>query len=90
MNERGVILMDFLKSVSPIQLVIFSIVIALIIIAESESDELAVISNVFAGIGGLIAIFAVQRDFLGGKKEELLRDDFIKRQIALLEEHRKH
>jgi hypothetical protein len=80
--------MDLLKSISPGQLLLISIVITLLLIAELDTAELGVLSNVLAGIGGLIAIFVSQSDFIKGKNDELVRTDLYNRQIALLEESR--
>jgi len=80
-----VIIMKGLESISPIGLTLLSIVIALIIIVNFDSDELNVIGNTLIGIGGIMIITATQSDFLSGLSDDRLEEEFLKAKLANLQ-----
>jgi hypothetical protein len=83
-----VIIMKGLESISPIGLTLLSIVIALIIIANFDSDELNVIGNTLIGIGGIMIITATQSDFINGISDKCFEEELLKAKLANLQKRK--
>lgn len=58
--------MNWLETLSPLELTVLSIVISLIFILTLDNGELNVIGNTLIGIGGLMIIASSQGEFLTG------------------------
>jgi len=66
LDIRMDIIMKVLESISPTGLTLLSIVIALILTASFDNDELDVIGNALIGIGGILIISSSQNNYLEG------------------------
>ncbi len=73
-----------LCSISPIVLVILSVVISLIIIEFLNKDQLNVVGNLLIGIGGILIIDASYADYLTGLAADQAQREMLQKQLDLL------
>lgn len=81
--------MKCLESISPIELTLLSIVVALIFVLSFDSDELDVLGNAFIGIGGIMIIAATQGDFLNGLSDDNFEQELLEAQLQNLRNRKK-
>jgi len=76
--------MKGLSSISPICLVLITVVIGIIFIDLFDTDEQNVVGNVLIGIGGIIIVSASQGAFLAGKQADEAQRELLERQLEIL------
>ncbi len=83
-NVQANVQTNGLCSISPIGLVILSVVISLIIIEFLNKDQLNVVGNLFIGIGGILIIDASFADYLAGLATDQAQREMLQKQLDLL------
>lgn len=76
--------MKGLSSVSPMCLVLITVVISIIFIDLLNTDEQNVVGNVLIGIGGIIIVAASQGSFLAGMNADQAQRELLERQLEIL------
>ncbi len=77
--------MSIFENISPLNLTLFAVAVALIAIGTLDNAQVTVIGNLLIGIGGLMIIAASQQDYLTGLDEAASRTETLKKQIELLQ-----
>ena len=80
--------MKGLSCISPIGLVIITVVIGIIFIDLFSTDEQTVVGNVFIAIGSIIIVSASQGAFLAGQKADNAQRELLERQLEILNNKR--
>lgn len=78
--------MNFLKCISPAELLALSIIIGLILIGVMDYDQMNVVGNFLIGVGGLLIIVASQGSYLAGLQDNQDQASALERQLSLLQE----
>lgn len=76
--------MKGLSSVSPMCLVLITVVISIVFIDLLNTDEQNVVGNVFIAIGSIIIVAASQGTFLADMKNDQAQKELLERQLELL------
>ncbi|HEX2945413.1 MAG TPA: hypothetical protein VHT96_05620 [Clostridia bacterium] len=76
--------MKGLSSVSPMCLVLITVVISIIFIDLLSTEEQNVVGNVLIAIGSIIIVSASQGAFLAGMKDNQAQRELLERQLELL------
>jgi hypothetical protein len=75
----------FLKTMSPNELSLLANAVALAIAEDRTSDEINVLGNFFAAVGGLLSTIAAQQQSLEAMEEKQQQIQDLKKQIKKLE-----
>ena len=80
--------MKGLSSISPIGLVVITVVIGIIFIDLFTADEQNVVGNVLIAIGSIIIVSASQAAFLASQKADDAQRELLERQLEILNNKR--
>ena len=76
--------MNILNNISPDELVIISVTIAILLTQSLTLDQSNVIGNFFIGLGGNIITISSQEEYLKSQQSAIDQNDYLAEQIDIL------
>jgi hypothetical protein len=76
--------MKGLSSISPIGLVLITVVLGIIFIDLFDIDEQNVVGNVLIAVGSIVIVSASQGAYLASKQADEAQREFLERQLEIL------